>query len=67
VHHWSGSGGASPEQVGSHGKNGPNEAGNDAVDGAPVDADFAYVNDEKQNQGSRSPGNGIEVMSAPSQ
>ena len=45
--HHAASGGAGPEHVGSHGNEGPSKAGSQAGDGAPVDADFAYVNDDK--------------------
>ena len=41
------SGGPGPEYVDPNDDSGPNEAGSEAGDAAPIDADFAFVDDEK--------------------
>ena len=41
------SGGPGPEYVDPNDNSGPNEAGSEAGDAAPIDADFAFVDDEK--------------------
>ena len=45
--HHAASGGAGPEHVVPKDNSGPNEAGSEAGDAAPIDADFAFVDDEK--------------------
>ena len=45
--HHAESGGAGPEQVVPDDNSGPNDTGDEAGDAAPIDADFAFVDDEK--------------------
>lgn len=47
--HHATSDGAGPEHAGPNGNNGHNEFGGETDEDAPVDADFAFVDDGKKN------------------